>query len=104
MTRPAALVLAAVLLAGCGVTRFPSDMEMRLSSDAPDQFLFERPLDRENCLSPAIDPADGTRLTLERSRDGRGDYAVPPGRYGSRADELLRISCATGRPIGLVPR
>jgi hypothetical protein len=104
MTRPAALVLAAFLLAGCGVTRYPSDTEMRLASDVPDFFRFERPLDPAYCLSPATDPSDGTRLTLERSRDGRGDYAVQPGRYGARADELLRISCATGRPIGLVPR
>ena len=104
MPRLALPFLAALLLAGCGQTRFPSDTEMRLARDVPDLFSFDLPLDRSRCLSPAIDPADGTRLALVRSREGRGDYEVPTGRYGSRADELLRISCSTGRAIGLVPR
>ncbi len=91
-------------MAGCGVTRFPSDMEMRPAGDAPAVFRFELPLDREVCRSPAIDPRDDARLPLVRSRDGRGDYEVAGGRYGARPDELLRISCATGRAIGFVPR
>lgn len=88
----------------CGTTRFPSDMEARPASDLPQWFRFERSVDPGSCASPAIDPRDGTALTLTRSDFGRGDYAVQEGRYGARADELLRISCGTGRPLGLVPR
>ena len=104
MHRRIAALLAVLLFAGCGATRFPSDTEMRLARDTPDLFRFDRPLDRSSCQSPAIDPSDGSRFVLVRSRDGRGDYEVPEGRYGSRSTELLRISCSTGRGIGLVPR
>lgn len=104
MTRCPAILTAILLLAGCGVTRFPSDMEIRLARDTPDFFRFEQALGGQACLSPAIDPADELRLTLVRSRSGRGDYEVSAGRYGAREDELLRISCSTGHAIGLVPR
>lgn len=97
-------VLLVFLLAGCGVTRFPTDGELRLARDTPDFFRFAQAMDRERCQNPAVDPADGMRLALLRSQGGRGDYEVPEGRYGARPDEVLRISCATGRPIGFVPR
>ena len=36
-------------------------------------------------------------------RDFRGDYAVdPPGRYGVGPGELLRLSCISGRALGIV--
>jgi len=97
-------LVVAALLSGCRTTGFPSDTAIRLAVDTPPLFRFEQPLGGGRCLSPAIDPSDDTRLVLERSASGRGDYAVPEGRYGARGDELLRISCATGRPLGLVPR
>lgn len=56
------------------------------------------------CLSPLEDPADGTILYLVRSAGGLGDYDVPTGRYGVGAHELLRIDCATGAAVGIVPR
>jgi len=102
--RVQAVLAAFLLLAGCGSTRYPSDMEMRPASGTPDLFRFELPLDPELCRSPAIDPRDGARFILYRAQGGRGDYEVPEGRYGARADEVLRISCATGRAIGFVPR
>ena len=82
--------------------------------DAPDHFLIvvldasgtettSEPLGTPACRSPLQDP-DGTRLTLERSSGGKGDYAVDEGRYGVGAHELLRVECATGKPLAIVPR
>lgn len=51
-----------------------------------------------------IDPRDGTELRLVRSQAGRGDYAVPTGRYDVAAGELLRLDCRTGEAIGIVER
>lgn len=65
---------------------------------------FERAGTAEACWSPVTDARDGTRLVLVRSRAGRGDYAVPEGRYGVREGELPRLECATGRVLGIVPR
>jgi hypothetical protein len=55
------------------------------------------------CLSPMVDPRDGTELRFISSK-WYGDYAVPSGRYGARPGEVLRLECNTGRVIGLVPR
>jgi hypothetical protein len=51
-----------------------------------------------------VDPRDGTTLKLIRSKDGRGDYEVPPGRYGVGEGKLLRLDCATGRIVAIVKR
>jgi hypothetical protein len=56
----------------------------------------------DGCRNPLVDPQDGARLVLVRSREGSGDYRVAAGRYGVGAGELLRIDCETGRPIGVV--
>jgi hypothetical protein len=57
------------------------------------------------CANPLVDPRDGTELRLDRSGDGQGDYAVAsPARYGLAADELLRVDCRTGAPLGKVSR
>jgi len=55
------------------------------------------------CLSPLVDPRDGTRISFIRSADV-GDYEVEGGRYGVGSGELLRIECNTGRVIGIVGR
>ena len=67
------------------------------------------------CVMHLIDPQSGTRLLLERStysaqgsdsadRSALGDYKVEPEhRFGVEEDELIRIACATGRPLGKVP-
>jgi hypothetical protein len=86
----------------------------RAPQDAPHHFLLvvldasgtettAEPLGTPACRSPLQDP-DGTRLTLERSAPGQGDYLVEGGRYGVREGELLRVECATGKPVGIVPR
>lgn len=55
------------------------------------------------CDNPMVDPRDHTRLRLDRSAGGQGDYAVSTvGQYGVRAGERLRLDCATGRPLGIV--
>lgn len=81
-----------------------SDTGLRPATDVPTTFTFTMPPAGDSCRNPAIDPRDGARLTLVRSGDGRGDYAVPDGRYGAGPKDLLRIACATGSVVGLVPR
>ena len=56
------------------------------------------------CLSPLSDPRDGTELLMVRSSRHRADYSVPAGRYGVQQQELLRVECNTGRPLGIVSR
>ena len=58
-----------------------------------------------DCASPLVDPRDGTELRLERSSGGQGDYsAAAPARYGLAGDELLRVDCRNGAPLGKVSR
>lgn len=74
------------------------------------------------CLTHLIDPATNTRLTLVHSVGGdakaaaqsagvkakaapQGDFSMePPNQYGLRTGELLRVDCATGRPLGAVTK
>ena len=106
------LAAALVLTSGCSARRPPAPP--RAPVDAPDHFLVvvldasgtettSEPLGNAACRTPLQDP-DGTRLTLERSSAGQGDYAVEEGRYGVREGELLRVVCATAKPLGIVPR
>jgi hypothetical protein len=55
------------------------------------------------CVSPMVDPRDGTRVRFINAT-WYGDYVVPAGRYGAREGEVLRLECNTGRVLGLVPR
>jgi hypothetical protein len=58
-----------------------------------------------DCASPLVDPRDGTELRMERASGGEGDYSVAtPARYGLAADELLRVDCRNGAPLGKVAR
>lgn len=106
-----ASVLGACALSGSST--FPSDSEARPAIDVPLRFDPRTAADRiapadtlagGGCLSPLVDPSAGTELRLVRSGSGRGDYEMPPGSYGSRPGELLRIECNTGRVIGIVKR
>ena|SRR5687767_1098077 len=106
--------LALLVSAGaCATGRsgdFPPDAQARAAVDVPAQFTLAAPPeavqggDAVPCANPAVDPRDGTRLVLVRSRSGRGDYEAPAGKYGVGAAELLRLDCATGRAIGVVAR
>jgi hypothetical protein len=85
----------------------------------PDHFLVaasgfgksSEPKAGEGCRNPMIDPRDRTLLDLRRSANGVGDYRVTAGqdaglasgaKYGLTSQQLLRIDCATGKPIGIV--
>ena len=80
--------------------------------DVPDHFLVgglpgeanTEPVAEQGCRNPMVDPRDGTRLALDQSANGRGDYRVPAGRYGVPAGGRLRLDCATGRALGVVTR
>ena len=78
--------------------------------DVPDHFMVStahgpvEPKPDEGCRNPLLDPRDATLLILVRSAEGQGDYEAPPPRYGLRERELLRVECATGRALGIVPR
>lgn len=79
-------------------------------------------LSADRCLTHLIDPTNNVRLTLVRSvggdaraaaegagvttsRNPQGDFATEPQYpYGLRAGELVRVDCATGRPLGAVKR
>lgn len=83
---------------------------VRTTVDVPDHFMTDTPTGAaepgpgDDCHNPLIDPRDGTRLTLIRSADGRGDYESQPLRYGLKVGELLRVDCASGRAVGIVKR
>jgi len=99
-------VLLPLLLLGCGLGRtetFPTTAAARPAEDAPASFT---PADTggDACRTPLRDPRDGAEIVLVRSANGVGDYAVPDGRYGVTARELLRLECGTARVLGIVPR
>lgn len=97
--------LAAVGACATGRQRaMPADTEARPARDVPSAFTFDVPAAGDACRNPALDPRDGTRLTLMRSANGRGDYAAPTGRYGAGTGDLVRLVCATGTVVGLVSR
>jgi hypothetical protein len=106
------LLFLAFALAGCATGRIPSDAEATPAVDAPDRFLVgsftdastREPAAGEGCRSPMVDPRDGTRLILVRSDAGRGDYEVAGDRYGVTSGSLLRLDCATGAVVGVVPQ
>ena len=56
------------------------------------------------CVSPLVDPRDGTILRMVRSAETLGDYEAPAGRYGTGETHLVRVVCNTGAPAGLAPR
>jgi hypothetical protein len=99
-----ALVVLAGACVSAGGGNFPTDAVARPATGTPAAFTFTVPHSPNSCRSPALNPQDGTRLVLARSVGERGDYEVPAGQYGVSAREYLRLDCATGRVIGVVPR
>lgn len=85
----------------------------RAAEDVPNQFEPKNPDARimpadtiagSGCLSPMVDPRDGTEVGFLRSDKEYADYAVPGRMYGVGARELLRLECNTGRVLGIVRR
>jgi hypothetical protein len=94
---------------GCSSTK-SDPPKVRQPSNCPERFLPADPSlatsgsAAGSCVSPLIDPRDGTLIRLVRSAAGRGDYEVTQRNYGVGSNELLRIDCATGKALGIVPR
>ena len=105
-----AVAVPLMFAAACATTS--DDWSARATTparDTPAQFVTEEgSLPVDACRSPLTDPRDGTRLRLVRSGGSRagevGDYEVSGNRYGAGPGQLLRIDCATGRPLGIVAR
>jgi hypothetical protein len=76
----------------------------RPATGAPDLFLREdgTEITGNTCLTPLMDPRDKSLVQLVRAIPVQGDYRVEGGKYGVRANELLRIDCTTGRTVGIV--
>lgn len=103
----------ATVLAACAVgpATLPPNTSARPAVDLPTRFEPENrrlripdadTLAGGGCLSPLLDPRDGTAVVLTRSLTDYGDYDVPQGRYGVREGDLLRLECNTGKAIGIV--
>lgn len=105
------IVLALALVAPGCASSGPGRV-VRAAVDTPTHFLvgsFSGPETSEPgpgpaCRNPMVDPRDGTRLRLDSSMQGQGDYEVPAGRYGVGPGEWLRLDCSTGRAVGIVGR
>ncbi len=113
--RSAIGALALALLTACGQTPDTfSVAPIRQGTGLPDHFeaviapaqaaAADSLRARGSCFSPMRDPRDRTEIRMERAHTPRADYAVPAGQYGVAANELLRLDCNTGRPLGVVPR
>ncbi len=105
-----ALVAAACNVSGSGFQSAPispAPVTTPLRFLPPDASKIDTPagtLVDDGCLSLLADPPSGIRLTLVRSENGVGDYAVPGGAYGVSNDQLLRLDCNTGAVLGVVRR
>lgn len=107
-------VLALPAWQGCSLGpagTFPPSASARQASDVPARFEPLEPAARvapgdtiggSGCVSPMVDPRDGTPVRLVRSLGGLGDYEAPAARYGGGPTELLRLECNTGAVIGIV--
>ena len=109
-------ILAAVMLSisGCfigmssgggGVLRDAENVPNHFEPKDPDaRIIPPDTIAGPGCLSPMVDPRDGTEVGFLRSGDGYADYAVPSGLYGVGRNELLRLECNTGKVVGVVRR
>lgn len=104
-------ILVATCAVGCASQRTVAAVPE--ANGLPDHFLVgshqnasvrQEPQPGEGCRNPLVDPQDGSRLLLVRSTSSEGDYEVADGRYGIGRRSLLRVDCATGKPLGVVPR
>lgn len=115
MLRSHHIAIAALLVLGACLSR-TWEQAPRPAEGLPDRFIPDSTYVVADtapsvCVVHLTDPEYRIRLLLVRSigaeaaPDGRGDYGVEPaGSYGLRKDELLRVECATGRPLGVVRR
>lgn len=108
-------VIMLTALAGTACASAMHDMTgpvLRRATDAPVRFVFDMAVDTAltdtipgwGCRNPLLDPRDSTAITMSRSASGLADYAVPSGKYGVGQNELLRVECNTGLPLGIVRR
>ena len=109
--RPFVLVVLASL--GCSIGLSSNSGVVRPAEDVPNHFEPKNsnarimPADTiagSGCLSPMVDPRDGTEIGFLRSDQENADYAVPGRMYGVGTGELLRLECNTGRVLGVVRR
>lgn len=94
-----------LLMMSCGssgTTAMRDSDVIRAAVDAPPNFEAATAFDGTSCVSPLIDPRDGTEITFVRSTAGMADYEVPVGKYGVQKGELLRANCRNGEVIGIV--
>jgi hypothetical protein len=95
-------------LAACNTTLNYPTAVLRPAHDAPERFVradssaISGTPGAAACTSPIVDPRTGARLTMVRSNQGNGDYAVTGASYGVGNGELLRVDCANGQPLGIV--
>lgn len=97
-----------VVLMSCGTSQssFRDSDILREATGTPEVFEPAPGAEYEgtSCISPLIDPGDGSRITFIRSTSGKADYEVPRGKYGVEKGELLRVDCRTGKSLGIVKR
>ena len=86
-----------------GTTSMRNSDVIRMAEGVPANFEAATAFD-DTCLSPLIDPRDGTEITFVRSTAGMADYEVPAGMYGVKKGELLRTNCKNGAVIGIVKK
>ena len=107
------LVLIGLASAGCSIGLSSGSGVVRPAEDVPNHFEPKNPDARimpadtiagSGCLSPMVDPRDGTEIGFLRSDQEYADYAVPGRMYGVGTGELLRLECNTGRVLGVVRR
>lgn len=97
---------AFLLIMSCGsmyTTSMKDSDIIRMPVDAPERFEAATEFDG-SCVSPLVDPRDGTEIRFVRSTEGMADYEVPAGKYGVKNGELLRANCQNGKIIGIVKR
>jgi len=111
--RPGTLAAITLLLAACATGGTPFDAPvLRPATDTPVRFRLDPAVGEQvgdtipgtGCRSPLVDPRSGVRLTMVRSAVELADYAVEGDFYEVGPDELLRVRCRTGEPVGVVKR
>ena len=104
-----------LMATACGVVH-PWDQTPRPAPGLPDHFKPDSSFTQEAfsdslCLVHMVDPRGQPRLLLVRSTltdkgafpAALGDYKVqPPGGYGAGDEDLVRVECRSGRPLGIV--
>ena len=107
------LILLPGLVAACSIGMSGPRGVLRDAENVPNHFEPKNPdarilppdtLAGSGCLSPMVDPRDGTEIGFLRASDGHADYATPNGMYGVGRNELLRLECNTGKVLGIVRR